>query len=86
MGLVVEYRHLTAAEKVFDIRQVDQNNNLGDATAKEVDQLPLKAAARGGSGGIYIKIGTGAPKVHVLLLAQERYSRMPNSRFRDPEK
>ena len=39
MDLVVEYRHFRAAEKVFDIRQVDQNNNLGEATAEDVDQL-----------------------------------------------
>ncbi len=71
MDLAVEYRHLRAAENVLDIRQVDQNNNLGDAITKDVDQLRLKAAARGGSGGIYIKSGTNAPKVHVLLLAQE---------------
>lgn len=71
MDLVVEYQHLRAAEKALDIRQVDQNNNLGDAIAKDVDQLRLKAAARGGSGGIYFSSGTGAPKVHVLLLAQE---------------
>src|SRR5579884_1350199 len=71
MDLAVEYQHLRAAEKVLDIRQVDQNNNLGDAIAKDVDQLRLKAAARGGGGGIYFSSGTGAPKVHVLLLAQE---------------
>jgi hypothetical protein len=71
MDLVVEYRHLRAAEKVLDIRQVDQNNNVGDAIAKDVDRLRLKAAARGGGGGIYIKLGADAPKVHVLLLAQE---------------
>ena len=43
MDLVVEYQHLRAAEKALDIRQVDQNNNLGDAIAKDVDQLRLKA-------------------------------------------
>jgi hypothetical protein len=67
----VEFRHLEPAEKILDIRQVDQNNNLGDEVAKTVDALRLKAAARGSSGAIYIRLGSTTPPVHVLLLAQE---------------
>ncbi len=71
IDLTVEFRHLRSAEKVLDIRQVDQNNKLGDVIANEVDKLRLKAVVRGGGGGIYFESGTNAPAVHVLLLAQE---------------
>lgn len=71
IDLDVQFWHLRAADAVLDIRQVDQNNHLGDTVAKYVDQLRLKAVARGGSGGIYFSSGTSAPEVHVLLLAQE---------------
>jgi len=70
-SLTVEFHHLRTADNFLDIRQVDQNNNLGGAIAKYVDELRLKAVARGGSGAIYIDSGESAPKVHVLLLAAE---------------
>jgi len=71
VDLNVEFWHLRAADTVLDIRHVDQNNNLGDTIAKYVDQLRLKAVARGGGGGIDFNTATNSPKVHVLLLAQE---------------
>jgi hypothetical protein len=71
IDLVLEFWHLRPAEEVFDIRQIDQNNNLGTGIATQVDQLRLKSMARGGSGGISFDSGTGAAKVHILLLAEE---------------